>query len=425
MQTQAGADAQPPGPARPWKRALALITVISLLNAMATMTVLPVLPNLVRSFTHGSTSQASQFVGWFTAVFACAQFFAAPLLGSLSDAYGRRTVILISALGLAADYMFMALAPSVGWLFVGRIIAGVTSASAGAVNAYIADSIPPEERAGAFGWTGAAMSSGFLLGPALGGVLGAIGLRIPFWVSAGLCLAAALYGLIVLPESLPKARRTPFRFRTANPWGSLRFLIERPQIVGLVAVLWMMTVAAQCLPPTIVLYTEQRYGWPINLAGFYLTYAGIGHLVVQSQVVRRFVARFGERAAAFTGFASTAFGFLIYATSPVGWAFFLGMPFYAMAGLVGPAVQSRLSRLVARTEQGRLQGTNASLASLAQMFAPVMFTQIFALASQPGSGLPPGLHIYLAAAILAVGALMAARAMRPSPTDAVVSAEPA
>ena len=412
-------------PTRTWKRALGLITVISLLNAMATMTVLPVLPNLVKSFTGGDTSHAAQYVGWFTATFAGVQFFAAPVLGSLSDAYGRRTVILISALGLAADYMFMALAPSIGWLFVGRMIAGVTSASAGAVNAYIADSIPPEERAGAFGWTGAAMSSGFLLGPALGGMLGAIGLRLPFWVSAALCLAAALYGLFVLPESLPKDRRSPFRFKTANPWGAFRFLAERPQIIGLVAVLWMMTVAAQCLPPTIVLYTEARYGWPINLAGYYLTYAGIGHLVVQSLVVRRFVARFGERTAAITGFLSTTVGFLIYASSPIGWLFFLGMPFYAMAGLVGPAVQSRLSRLVDRTEQGRLQGANASLGSLAQILGPLMFTQLFALASGPGKGtLPPGLHIYVAAAILAAGALLAARTMRSAPIAAKV-AEPA
>jgi DHA1 family tetracycline resistance protein-like MFS transporter len=390
---------------------LALVTVISLLNSMATMTVLPVLPNLLKSFTH-SDSHALQYVGLFTAVFAAVQFFAAPALGSISDAFGRRAVILLSALGLAADYLFMALAPSVGWLFVGRIIAGVTSASGGAVNAYIADSIPPEERAGAFGWTGAAMASGFLLGPALGGVLGAINLRLPFWVSAGLCLVTALYGLFILPESLPQERRAPFQLRTANPWGALRFLLERPQITGLVAVLWIMTVAAQCLPPTIVIYTEHRYGWPLSVAGPYLTYAGVGHLVVQGLVVKRFVARFGERAAAITGFASTAIGFLIYATAPNGLVFPLGMPFYALAGLVGPAVQSRLTRLTARTEQGRLQGTNASLASLAQMFAPLMFTQVFAWAIRPGSTAPPGVHIYLAAAILALGAVLAARNMR-------------
>ena len=417
-------EAAAPDPSnRPWRRALALITVISLLNAMASMIVVPVLPNLAKSFTH-DTSHALQYVGWFTATFALVQLLAAPVLGSLSDAYGRRTVILISAFGLAADYMFMALAPSIGWLFVGRMIAGVTSASAAAVNAYIADSIPAQERAGAFGWTGAAFATGFLLGPSLGGLLGGISLRLPFYVSAGLCLAAALYGLIILPESLPRERRTPFRFKTANPWGAFRFLVERPPVRGLVGVLWIMQVAAGCLPPTIVLYTQYRYHWPMGLASVYLTYAGLGHLVVQSLVVKPFVRRFGERTAAITGFASTAVGFLIYATAPVGLIFPIGMPFYAMAGLVGPAVQSRLTRLVAPTEQGRLQGTNASLTSLAQMFAPLMFTQLCALAIGPaGRGtLPPGLHIYVAAAILACGALLAARNLRPAVGEIAVSA---
>jgi DHA1 family tetracycline resistance protein-like MFS transporter len=397
---------------RPWRQALALITVVSLLNSMASMIVTPVLPNLVKSFA-GDTSHAQPYVSGFVAVFAMVQFLAAPVLGALSDAYGRRTVILISALGLACDYMFMALAPSIGWLFVGRMIAGVTSASAAAVNAYVADSIPPEERAGAFGWTGAAFASGFLLGPSIGGFLGAISLRLPFWVSAGLCLAAVAYGAFVLPESLPKERRTPFRFKTANPWGALRFVIDRPRIAPLVAVLWMITVAAQCLPSTVVLYTGWRYHWSIREVGVFLTAAGLGHLTVQSLLVRRFVTRFGERATAIAGFALSALGFLIYATSPVGWAFVFGVPLYAMAGLVTPAVQSQLTRLVAPTEQGRLQGTNASLTSLAQIFGPLVFGLLFAFASSPaGRGsVPPGLHIYLAAAVLAAGAWLAARNM--------------
>jgi DHA1 family tetracycline resistance protein-like MFS transporter len=400
---------------RPWRRALALITVISLLNAMASMIVVPVLPNLVKTFTQ-DTSHAQQYVSGFVAAFALIQFFASPVLGALSDALGRRTVILISALGLAADYMFMALAPSIGWLFVGRMIAGLTSASAAAVNAYIADTIPPEERAGAFGWTGAAFASGFLLGPSVGGFLGAVDLRLPFWVSAGLCLSAVAYGALILPESLPRERRAPLRLRlrTASPLGALRFLAERAQVRGLIAVLWIMTLAAQCLPTTIVLYTAWRYGWPIDVAGPYLTYAGLGHLVVQSLVVKRFVARFGERTAAITGFAATSVGFLIYAAAPAGWEFPIGMPFYALAGLVGPAVQSRLTRLVGSGEQGRLQGANASLTSLAQMFGPLLFGGLFAFASGPGKGVvPPGTHIYLAAAVLLAGALLAARNMQP------------
>jgi DHA1 family tetracycline resistance protein-like MFS transporter len=397
----------------PWRRAVILVTAVSLLNSMAAMIVVPVLPKLVQSFT-GDAGHAAEYVGLFAATFALVQFFASPVLGSLSDAFGRRTVILISAFGLAADYSFMALAPSVGWLFVGRIVSGVTAASAPAVNAYIADTIPPEERAAAFGWTGSAFAVGFLLGPALGGLVGAIDPRLPFWISAGLCLATAAYGLFVLPESLPKARRTPFAFRRANPWGAVRFLVERPQIRGLAATQGIMAMAAQCLPTTLVLYTFQRFGWSTAVSGPYLTYAGIGHLVVQSMVVKRMVGTFGERTAAAVGFASTAIGFVIYASAPIGLVFAAGMPFYALAGLVGPAVQSQMTRLVAPTEQGRLQGTNASIASLVALFAPVMFTQLFKYASGPGQGIvPPGLHLYVGAAVLASGALLALATMRP------------
>ena len=404
------------------RRAVALVTVISLLNSMASMIIVPVLPRLVESFTH-STSHAAQYVGIFAATFAVIQFFASPVLGSLSDAYGRRTVILISAFGMAADYLFMALAPGIGWLFVGRMISGVTASSGPAVNAYIADTIPPEERAGVFGWTGAAFAVGFLLGPSVGGFLGDINPRLPFWVSAGLCLAVALYGLFILPESLPRGRRTPFQMRHANPWGSFRFLAERPAIVGLVAVMLMMTVAAQCLPTTLVLYTQWRFAWSLKIVGLYLTFAGMGHLVVQWLVVRRSVARFGEKVTAVTGYFGSAFGFLIFATVPIGALFPIGMPFYAMAGLVGPAVQSQLTRGVAPTEQGRLQGTMAALTAMTGLVAPLVFTNLFAFASGPGKGhVPPGLHLYVAAAVLAAGGLLALRNMRARANAPIVAA---
>ncbi len=396
------------------RRAVAFITVISLLNSIAAMIIIPVLPGLVKSFTH-DTSHAAQYVGVFAVAFALIQFVASPVLGALSDAHGRRTVILISAFGMAADYLFMALAPSVGWLFVGRMIAGLTAASGPAINAYIADTVAPEDRAGIFGWTGAAMSVGFLVGPSVGGLLGVINPRLPFWASAGLGLTVALYGLLILPESLPKERRTPFSFKRANPWGSLTFLVERPDVLGLVAVLMMMMIAAQCLPNTLVLYANHRYGWSSGTVGLYLTYAGVGHLVVQSLVVRRFVGRFGERAAAATGYLATAIGFVIYATAPTGVLFPIGMPFYALAGLVGPAVQSQMTRMVGPTEQGRLQGAVAGLSSLAGMAAVLVFTQTFAFAVRPeNAGLPPGLHLYVGAAVLAIGAILALRNMSPA-----------
>ena len=380
------------------RRAVAFVTVISLLNSIAGMLIIPVLPKLVKGFTH-DTSHAAQWIGVFAVAFALIQFLASPVLGALSDAYGRRAVILISAFGMAADYLFMALA-----------------AVMPAINAYIADSIPPEERAGVFGWTGAAMSIGFLLGPSLGGFLGVINPRLPFWASAALCGLVALYGLLVLPESLPKERRTPFSFKRANPWSSIGFLVERPQVMGLVLALMMMTVAAQCMPATLVLYTDHRYHWSTAAAGFYLTYAGAGHLIVQSLVVKRYVGRFGERAAAVTGYLSTAVGFVIFATSPIGALFPAGTPFYALAGLVGPAVQSQMTRMVAPSEQGRLQGAVAALSSLAGMVAVLAFTQLFAFASAPGhENVPQGLHLYAAVAVLLAGAALAWRKMSPRP----------
>ncbi len=410
-----------PKSGRSGRAAVAFVAVISLLNSVAAMIVLPVLPRLVESFTHAS-GKAAQYVGAFAAAFALIQFLASPVLGALSDAYGRRAVILISAFGMAADYLFMALAPSVGWLFVGRMIAGLTAASGPAINAYIADSIPPQERAGVFGWTGAAMSIGFLVGPAIGGVLGDVDPRLPFWVSAGIGLVVAVYGFLILPESLPKALRTRFSLRMANPWGALKFLIDRPQVLALAIVLLVMYVAAQCLPNTLVLYTQQRYGWSAGAAGLYLSYAGVGHLVVQSLVVKRFVGRFGERTAAVVGYAAVATGFVIYGAAATGWLFPVGMPFYALAGLVGPAVQTQLTSQVAPTEQGRLQGALAALASLSGVFAPLMFTGIYAYAVGPGRGvLPIGLHLYVGAAVLALGAVLAARFMR-GPAPAAIAA---
>jgi len=410
MSEGAAADSAAP---RPWRHAVALVMVVSLLNSMAVMIIMPVLPRLVQDFT-GDAGHAAGYVGEFAAAFALAQFLAAPVLGSLSDAFGRRMVILISALGLAADYLFMALAPSVGWLFIGRIIAGITSASAPAINAYIADTISPEERAGAFGWTGAALAVGFLIGPSLGGFLGDINPRLPFVVSAGLCFCVAGYGLVVLPESLPRDRRMPFRFARANPWGAFRFLAEQSQIVPLIAVLTMMMVASACLPTTLVLYTDYRFGWTTGMVGLYLTFAGAGHLIVQSLVVKRVVRRFGERAAAVFGYCGVAIGFTIFASASSGVVFPLGMPFYALAGLVTPAVQSQLTSRVPRDQQGRLQGTVAGIQSMAALFAPIMFTQIFAFAVGRGHGLvPPGLHLYAGGLILLIGAMLAWRNMKP------------
>ena len=404
-------DADKPGktPPSPHRKAVIFVAGVSLMNAVASMIVVPVLPKLVQSFT-GDTASAARQVGLFATSFALVQFLASPVLGSLSDRFGRRMVILTSAFGQAFNFMLMALAPSLAWLFFARVISGFTAGNAPAINAYIADVIPKEERASHFGWVSAANSAGFLLGPALGGLLGEVSPRLPFWVSAGLCLVNCLYGFFVLPESLHRDRRSPFSFARSHPGAAFRFIASRPDLRTLVVVLMMLMVAQQCLPNTIVLYTGYRFAWSSAEVGAYLTAVGLGNILVQAFVLKRVVRRFGERTAVIIGFSSATIAFLIYATAPAAVFFVIGAPFFAFTGLITPAMQAQLTRRVEKDEQGRLQGSIAALTSLLGLFTPLVYTEVFAFAIGPGKSLlPPGAHMYLAASFLMAGALMAWR----------------
>jgi MFS transporter, DHA1 family, tetracycline resistance protein len=390
-------------------KAIIFVVGVTLMNAVAMMIVIPVLPKLVRSFT-GETASAAHYVGLFAAVFAMLQFAVSPFLGALSDRYGRRAVILTSAFGQGVNFVLLAIAPNLAWLLVARIISGITSGSLPAVNAYIADAVPAPRRAASYGWVSAATSTGFLLGPALGGLLGEINPRLPFWVSAALCFVNVLYGAIVMPESLKKDARAPLTFARANPASALRFLGGRPAIAGLATVFVMLMIAQQCLPNTIVLYTDYRFGWSSGQIGAYLAAVGLANILVQTLVVRGFVARFGEPTAVIVGFGCFTIAFLIYATAPIGAAFVIGAPFFALGGLVTPAVQAQMSRKMAPDEQGRLQGALAAASGLCGLFTPIVYTQVFAFAIGRGRAvLPPGAHMYLAAAFLALGAALATR----------------
>jgi MFS transporter, DHA1 family, tetracycline resistance protein len=394
------------------RRAMVFVIGVSLMNAVATMLVIPVLPRLVAQFT-GDTGRAAHYVGLFATVFAFTQFVMSPVLGSLSDRYGRRPIILSSALGQGCQFILMAVAPNLLWLFVARIISGVTAGSLPAINAYIADVVPAEKRAASYGWVSASTSAGFLLGPAIGGLLGDIDVRLPFWAAAGLSLTNVLYGACVMPESLSKERRSTFSFARANPIGALRFLASQPAVASLALVYLMLMLAAQCMPNTIVLYTDYRFGWSAGRIGAYLTAVGIANMLVQAFVLKRFVARFGEQAAVTVGFTCYTVAFLIYASAPVGTVFVLAAPFFALGTLVTPSVQAQITRKVAQTEQGRLQGSLAAMTSLAGLFTPLLFTQLFAFAIGPARGLlPSGSHMYLAACFLALGAILALRGRR-------------
>jgi MFS transporter, DHA1 family, tetracycline resistance protein len=398
----------------PRKAALGFIFAAAVMDIVALGIVIPVLPQLVRQFTHGDTAHAAQYFGWFGFIFGLMQFVGSPIIGSLSDRFGRRPILLVSIFGLGFDYLLMANAPTIGWLFVGRMISGLTAASFSTANAYIADITPPEQRAKSFGMMGAAFGVGFTFGPALGGFLGHIDLRLPFWVAAGLALANGLYGLFVLPESLPKDRRAAFNPAKANPVGSFVLLRSHPQLLGLASVLFLYYLSHQVLQSTFVLYTTERYHWGPQMMGFNLMGVGIGNILVQSLVVGPFVRRFGERGALYTGLACGALGFLIYATATTSLQFWLGLPVFAFIGLVQPGYQGLMTRRVGPTEQGRLQGANSGLMAIAGIVGPLLFTGVFAWSIHSrGLFLGEGTAVYLASAFMVLGLIVAVVVTRP------------
>jgi len=403
--------------AAPVRRApgLVFIWITVALDILAIGVVIPVLPHLIKQFVDGSVETAAWWVGVFGSAFALAQFLASPVQGALSDRFGRRPVVLLSNLGLGLDFVLMALANTLPLLFLGRVLAGLTSASISTANAYIADITPAEKRAGAFGMLGAAFGIGFVLGPALGGVLGEIDVRLPFWVAAGLSLANFLYGFFVLPESLPAEKRSPrFDVKRANPLGALRLLAQARGVLGLAGVVFLSQLAHYVLPSVYVLYTDYRYGWSELDVGLTLGLVGLCNAFVQAVLVRKLVPRIGERRAVGIGLASGLLGFAWMGLAPTGTLFLLSVPLMALWGLAGPATQSLVTQRVDPTLQGRLQGSLASLVSTAGIFGPFLFTAIFRLfiGEHPPAYLP-GAAFLFSAALLGAAWVLAHRATRP------------
>jgi DHA1 family tetracycline resistance protein-like MFS transporter len=396
------------------RAALAFIFVTVLLDMLALGLIAPVLAPLVVSFLGGNTARAAEVYGLAFTLFAAMQFVASPVLGALSDRYGRRPIVLLSNLGLGLDYVLMALAPNVGWLLVGRVLSGVTSASITAAGAYVADVTPERERAAGFAMLGAAFGLGFVLGPALGGVLGSLGPRVPFWVAAALSLLNASYGLLVLPESLPPERRAPMMWRRANPVGALAILRGRPTLRGLAAMMFLRHVAHAALPSTFVLYATYRYGWDARAVGLALAGVGVGSLVVQGVLVAPFVRRFGETRALLWGLAFGAAGFANYGLAPTGGLFCIGIGLLSLWGLSWAASQGLMTRHVGPTEQGRLQGLDGSLRGVADLVGPGLFTLTFAYFIAPGRD-TPGAPFLLASLLQAAAIALAWRAVRSAP----------
>jgi len=395
------------------RAALAFIYATVLFDTLGFGIIIPVLPGLVVSFVGGDPARGAEIFGLFGTVWALMQFIFAPLIGALSDRYGRRPVLILSAFGLGTDYMIMALAPNLTWLFIGRVVSGITAASFTVSFAYVADTVPGNKRTGAYGMIGSIWGVGFIIGPLVGGLLGGIGPRFPFWGAATLSLASAAYGLVVLPESLPPEHRSPVSLRKANPIGSLSMIRARAGLAGFVTVNFLNFLAFQVLPSVYVLYAAYRYGWGYATVGAALALVGACNIIVQGLLVRRVVARFGERLALLIGIVSGTAGFVIWGLAPNALVFMLAIIFYAPIGFVQPALQGLMTRRVGPEEQGQLQGINGSLMGLTGVIGPTLFTLTYAFFI--GSGAPislPGAPFLLAALLMAGSLVLAGKVTR-------------
>lgn len=403
------------GPRAPGSAAFIFIFVTVALDMMAVGITVPVLPKLIIEFQQGDVARAAWFVGAFATLWAAMQFVFSPIIGAASDRFGRRKVILLSNLGLGLDYVLMAVAPTMAWLFLGRLISGITSASYPTAGAYIADVTPPAERAGKFGMLGAAFGLGFIVGPAVGGLLGGIDLRLPFWVAAGLSLANTAYGFFILPESLPPEKRKPFNLRNAHVFGSFRLLRSHPELFGLASALFVMGLAHEALPNTFVLYADQRYGWSESQVGLALALIGVSSVVVSMLLVKPLVRRLGERRAALFGLSCGIGGFLAFGFAPVGGMFLVGIALVALWGVANPSFQSLMSRRIDPAEQGQLQGALGSIRAVTGMVGPLVFTQVFAAAVRHGGEPVLGAPFLLSAVLLVLTMVIGARVLPHRP----------
>ena len=403
-------------PVKNRKAAVAFILITVVIDMLAFGMIIPVLPLLVESFIKGDPVKGAEMYGLFGTAWAIMQFLFSPMQGVLSDRFGRRTIILISCTGLGLDFLLMAMAPTLSWLFVGRVISGICAASISTAGAYIADVTPKEKRAAAFGLIGAAFGIGFVLGPAFGGLLGHINARLPFWAAAVLALANATYGFFVLPESLPPEKRTKsFSWKKANPVGALVLLRAHPILSGLATSQFLMNLAHSVLPSTAVIYMAYRYHWDSDKVGYLLAGVGACAVVVQGFLVKPIVARIGERKALALGLMFGAVGFAIYGVAPNGFWYCLGVPIMSLWGIANPSAQGIMTHLVEPTEQGQLQGALSSLMGIASCIGPGLFTQSFAIAIgvYAAWGLP-GAPFLLAALFLVCASFIAWRTTRPA-----------
>ncbi len=380
--------------------ALGFIFITLLIDVIGFGIIIPVIPNLLSGLMHVSIPEAAAYGGWLVASFSVMQFIFSPLLGNLSDQYGRRPVLLISLFGFGLDYILLALAPTISWLFVGRILAGIMGASFTTAAAYIADVSPPEKRAQNFGLIGAAFGLGFIIGPALGGLLAKYGLRAPFIAAAILTFINWLYGYFILPESLKPENRRKFDWKRANPLGSLRFFLRYKVILGLVASIVLIYVAGHAVQSTWSYYTIEKYHWDEDMVGYSLGFVGLMVAIVQGWLIRYIIPKLGQERSVYVGLVLYAIGFLLFGLATKGWMMFAFLVPYCLGGIAGPSLQGIMSTQVPANQQGELQGALTSLVSLTSILGPLLMTWLFYYFSKPGS------EIYFPGAAMIAGAVL-------------------
>ena len=393
--------------------ALGFIFITLLIDVTGFGIIIPVLPDLIKKMVNGNLSGASVYNGWLTFAYASMQFVCAPILGNLSDQYGRRPVLLFSLFGFGIDYLFLAFAPSIGWLFVGRVIAGITGASFTTASAYIADISTPEKRAQNFGLIGVAFGVGFIIGPTLGGILGGFGTRVPFYASAALCMLNWLYGYFVLPESLPLENRRPFELKRANPVGSLLQLNKYPAVIGLVSSLVLVYIAVHAVQSTWTYFNMYKFNWGTALVGYSLGFVGLMIAIVQGGLIRIIIPKIGQQRSVYVGLLFYSLGFLLFAFASQSWMMFAFMVPYALGGIAGPAIQGIISAQVPPNEQGELQGGLTSLMSATTIIGPPIMTGHFAYFTKAGTPLLfPGAPFLTGAVLTLISAGLAYKSFK-------------
>jgi len=402
------------------KAAIGFIFVTLLIDVIGWGIIIPVMPKLIEEMIHGSISDASRYNGWLLFAFSITQFVCAPILGNLSDQYGRRSVLLISLFGFGIDYLFLSFAPTIAWLFVGRVIAGVTGASFTTGAAYIADISTAENRAKNFGMIGAAFGLGFIIGPVIGGVLGQFGSRVPFIAAAILCLLNWLWGFFVLPESLPKEKRRKFEWRRANPVGSMLHLRKYPGISELIGSLVLVYIASHAVQSNWAFYVTEKFNWSEKMIGLSLGVVGLLVGLVQGGLIRVINPLLGNERSVYVGLALYSIGMLLFGLASQSWMMFAFLVPYCLGGIAGPALQAIISGHVPPNEQGELQGALTSLMSATSIIGPPIMTNLFAYFTSPKAPVRfPGAPFILGALLMLASAIMAYHALKTEKVHAV------